>query len=122
MPRSAGSSRRCARPSRPAARRSRTSGGSTSAMSGPSSAIPTPADVRAAVAAYDRDARVGVWEGPRYRMTYRVLGDGPPLILSPGIASTYRGYALTLNTLAPRFRTVLYDYPGEHRDDGARLG
>jgi pimeloyl-ACP methyl ester carboxylesterase len=54
-------------------------------------------------------------------MTYRVLGEGPPLILSPGIASTYRGYALTLNTLAPRFRTVIYDYPGENRGDGARL-
>ncbi len=55
-------------------------------------------------------------------MTYRVLGQGPPLILIPGIASTYRGYALTLNRLAERFRTVVYDYPGEHKDDGARLG
>jgi pimeloyl-ACP methyl ester carboxylesterase len=83
---------------------------------------PAPADFRAAVAAYDRDARVGTWDGPRYRMTYRVLGQGPPLILIPGIASTYRGYALTLNALAARFRTVLYDYPGEHPDDGAQLG
>jgi pimeloyl-ACP methyl ester carboxylesterase len=83
---------------------------------------PAPADFRAAVAAYDRDAQVGAWDGPRYRMRYRVLGQGPPLILVPGIASTYRGYALTLNTLATRFRTVLYDYPGEHPDDGARLG
>jgi pimeloyl-ACP methyl ester carboxylesterase len=54
-------------------------------------------------------------------MTYRVLGQGPPLILIPGIASTYRGYALTLSKLAERFRTVIYDYPGEHPDDGARL-
>ena len=54
-------------------------------------------------------------------MTYRVLGQGPPLILIPGIASTYRGYALTLNRLSERFRTILYDYPGEHPDDGARL-
>jgi pimeloyl-ACP methyl ester carboxylesterase len=83
---------------------------------------PAPADFRAAVADYDRNARVETWPGPRYRMTYRVLGQGPPLVLIPGIASTYRGYALTLNTLAARFRTVVYDYPGEHRDDGARLG
>jgi pimeloyl-ACP methyl ester carboxylesterase len=82
---------------------------------------PAPADFRAAVAAYDRDAQVGAWDGPRYRMTYRVLGQGPPLILVPGIASTYRVYALLLNTLATRFRTILYDYPGEHPDDGARL-
>jgi pimeloyl-ACP methyl ester carboxylesterase len=55
-------------------------------------------------------------------MTYRVLGDGPPLILVPGIASTYRAYALTLNLLSERSRTVVYDYPGEGRGDGARLG
>ena len=74
------------------------------------------------MAAYDRDCPGrGIWDGPRYRMTYRVLGQGPPLILVPGIASTYRGYALLLNTLAARFRTILYDYPGEHPDDGARL-
>ncbi len=82
---------------------------------------PAPADFRAEVAAYDRRAEVGHWHGPRYRMTYRVLGQGPPLILIPGIASTYRGYALTLNRLSERFRTVLYDYPGEDCDDGARL-
>lgn len=55
-------------------------------------------------------------------MTYRMLGQGPPLILVPGIAATYRVYALTLNRLAERFRTIVYDYPGEHRDDEARLG
>lgn len=82
---------------------------------------PAPADFRAAVAAYDARCEVGRWASPRYRMTYRVLGEGPPLVLVPGIASTYRGYALTLNTLAARFRTIVYDYPGESRDDGARL-
>ena len=82
---------------------------------------PAPANFLAEVAEYDRNAEHAVWEGPRYRMTYRVLGQGPPLILIPGIASTYRGYALTLNKLAPRFRTILYDYPGENPDDGARL-
>ncbi|HEX8201980.1 MAG TPA: alpha/beta hydrolase [Isosphaeraceae bacterium] len=82
---------------------------------------PAPADFRAEVAAYDRAAEVGTWPGPRHRMTYRVLGQGPPLILIPGLASTYRGYALTLNRLAARFRTVTFDYPGEHPDDGAVL-
>jgi pimeloyl-ACP methyl ester carboxylesterase len=54
-------------------------------------------------------------------MTYRVLGKGPPLILIPGIASTYRTFALLLNQLGERFRTVIYDYPGEHDGDGADL-
>lgn len=78
--------------------------------------------MRREVAEYDRLAEVGTWDGPRYRMTYRALGDGPPLILVPGIASTYRGYAITLNRLSKRFRTVIYDYPGENPGDGARLG
>jgi pimeloyl-ACP methyl ester carboxylesterase len=90
---------------------------------GPSDLPPevVPADVRAAVAAYDRRAEVNVWEGPRYRMTWRSLGQGPPLILVPGIGATYRVYALLLNRLAERFRTVVYDYPGDHPDDGADL-
>jgi pimeloyl-ACP methyl ester carboxylesterase len=83
---------------------------------------PAPANFRAEVTRFDRDARVEAWDGPRYRMTYRVLGDGPLLILVPGIATTYRLYALLLIRLSERFRTVIYDYPGEHADDRARLG
>lgn len=82
---------------------------------------PAPAVFRDEVARYDRLAQVGRWHGPRYCMTYRVLGDGPPLILVPGIASTYRTYALLLNRLAGRFRTIVYDYPGDQPADGARL-
>ena len=54
-------------------------------------------------------------------MTYRSQGEGPPLFVVPGIASTYQIYALLLNQLGSRFRTIIYDYPGEHADDGARL-
>ena len=82
---------------------------------------PAPADFRGAIADFDRAAKVGTWCGPRYRMTYRVLGEGPPLIVSPGIAATYRGYALMLNILASRFQTIVYDYPGENPNDGAKL-
>lgn len=88
----------------------------------PRPSCPPPANFRKEVEAYDRDATVGSWAGPRYRMTYRVLGQGPPLIVVPGIAATYRVYALTLNRLAARFRTIVYDYPGENRGDTARLG
>ena len=89
---------------------------------GPRPPCPAPADVRAEIAEYDRRATVGQFRGPRHRMTYRVLGDGPTLVLLPGIASTYRGYCLTLNRLAERFQTVLFDYPGDNRDDEVRLG
>jgi pimeloyl-ACP methyl ester carboxylesterase len=95
---------------------------STTAAEPPRPRCPAPADFRAEVAAYDDAARVGRWTGPHFRMTYRELGQGPPLLLCPGIAGTYRGYALMLNRLAARFRTVIFDYPGDHPDDGARLG
>ena len=78
-------------------------------------------DFRAEVIEYDRVAEVRTWQGPRYRMTYRVLGDGPALVLLPGLASTYRGYAPTLLRLAGRFQTIQLDYPGENPDDGAYL-
>lgn len=80
------------------------------------------ADWRADVDAYEANAEVKSWSGPRYRMTYRVLGSGPPLVLVPGIAGTYQGYAMVLNRLGERFRTIIYDYPGDQPDDGARLG
>jgi pimeloyl-ACP methyl ester carboxylesterase len=83
---------------------------------------PAPANIRAEVAAYDAAATIGRSNGARYRLTYRILGQGPPLILIPGISSTYRGYSLILNRLAARFRTIIYDYPGEHPDDHASLG
>ncbi len=83
---------------------------------------PAPANLRAEVSRYDESADVARWDGPRYRMTYRIRGQGPPLFLIPGIASTHRVYALLLNRLAEHFQTILYDYPGEHADDGARLG
>ena len=54
-------------------------------------------------------------------MTYRCRGEGPPLFVVPGIASTYHIYALFLNQLAERFRTIIYDYPGENSGDGAKL-
>ncbi len=82
---------------------------------------PVPADFRNVVADYDRDAQVGRWDGPRHRLTYRVLGHGPPLILCPGLAATYRGFALVLRILSSRFQTIIYDYPGDQPGDGAKL-
>lgn len=84
--------------------------------------MPTELTFRDAIAAYDADAEIRRWDGPAYRMTYRAMGTGPPLLLCPGIASTYRVYAVLLRRLAERFRTIVFDYPGDHPDDGARLG
>jgi pimeloyl-ACP methyl ester carboxylesterase len=73
------------------------------------------------VSDYDSRAEVRVVETRYGRTTCRILGQGPTLVVSPGLASTYRGFALFLNTLAEHFRTVIYDYPGENPDDQANL-
>ena len=80
-----------------------------------------PCDFRAEVVEYDRLALVRTWSGPRHLMTFRTLGEGPALVLLPGLASTYRGYAPILLRLARRFRTIQLDYPGENPDDQADL-
>jgi 2-succinyl-6-hydroxy-2,4-cyclohexadiene-1-carboxylate synthase len=54
-------------------------------------------------------------------MAYRKIGAGPALVLAPGIAATYRSYALLLNRLAERFTAIHYEYPGSIAGDGAKL-
>lgn len=86
------------------------------------SPCPKPASLRKAVEDFDRRAEVRVVTTRHYRTTCRIIGEGPSLIVSPGLASTYRGFSLLLNTLAARFRTIIYDYPGDQPDDRAELG
>ncbi len=82
----------------------------------------SPVALRRELEQFESRAQRVVRRGLLYRMTYRVLGEGPTLILCPGIASTYRVYAILLNRLARSFRTVVFDYPGEQEGDEADLG
>lgn len=82
---------------------------------------PAPASLAKALENYHGNAEVRVVKTRHYKATCRILGEGPPLILSPGIASTYQGFTIFLNTLAQQFRTVIYDYPGDQPGDSARL-
>jgi pimeloyl-ACP methyl ester carboxylesterase len=83
---------------------------------------PAPKRILKEVERYDAEARVERWRSPHYEMTFRVRGEGPALLVLPGIASTYRSYAIVLNELAERFQTYLIEYPGDRPGDGARLG
>ncbi|MDX2038669.1 MAG: alpha/beta hydrolase [Isosphaeraceae bacterium] len=55
-------------------------------------------------------------------MSAWILGEGPPLIAAPGIASNHRSLAPLFNRMSERYRTIQIDYPGDLGDDGARLG
>jgi pimeloyl-ACP methyl ester carboxylesterase len=62
-----------------------------------------------------------VFSGPRYRIGYTLLGDGPPVYVVPGICSTRLHFAPLAVELAQSFRTVLYDLPGIDPRDGSKL-
>lgn len=70
---------------------------------------------------YERIARNGVCPGPRYRIGYSVLGDGPPLYVVPGICTTRTLLAPLAVELSRHFRVVTYDLAGVDQTDGARL-
>lgn len=82
---------------------------------------PAPASLLKALAEYNAEARVVDLPTRYYRVRCRILGQGPTVVVSPGLASTYEGFALFLKTLATDFQTVIYDYPGDQPGDGARL-
>lgn len=71
--------------------------------------------------AFDQAATVGAWHGPDFRMTYRVHGSGPTLLLVPGIAGNYRNFCALARRLGRFRRVVIPTYPGDEPDDGADL-
>lgn len=70
---------------------------------------------------FDREARHSIWDGPRYRVSYSVLGEGPCVYIVQGICGTRRLYAPVAAALSAEFRVVLYDLPGVTTCDRADL-
>jgi pimeloyl-ACP methyl ester carboxylesterase len=83
---------------------------------------PAPAKLEIETARYESAATVERWDGPVYPMRVRRLGQGPPVLVLPGIFGSHRVHSLFLNRLAERFETIFVEYPGEQRDTRARLG
>ncbi|MCI0378021.1 MAG: alpha/beta hydrolase [Gemmataceae bacterium] len=86
---------------------------------------------------FQREARRDVFDTGRYRCSYYVWGDGPPLVFIPGLCDDALSFVLTIARLSEHFRCIAYDLPvgrpltpnptppkgrGESRSDGARLG
>jgi pimeloyl-ACP methyl ester carboxylesterase len=73
-----------------------------------------------ALARWRQEASHGTCDTGRYRMRFFTWGDGPPLVLIPGIADSRRSFVQPASRLAADFRCVGYDLPvGD--GDGARL-
>ena len=64
------------------------------------SPCPVPASLRKALSEYQANAEVVDIQTRFYRVRCRILGQGPPVVVSPGLALTYEGFAHFLNTLA----------------------
>ena len=82
---------------------------------------PAPLSLEEVLSRFQRDARPGVCDTGRYRCPYYVWGEGPPLLLIPGLADDTQSFVFLMAYLAPHFRCVAYDLPSG-RGDGARLG
>jgi pimeloyl-ACP methyl ester carboxylesterase len=69
---------------------------------------------------FEREAIRGVCDTGRYRCAYFSWGQGPPLVLIPGLSDNARSLLMLAAQLAEHFRCVGYDLP-TGRGDGARL-
>lgn len=82
---------------------------------------PAPASLSDALKFYQAQMKTVDLRTSHYVARCRILGQGPPLLVNPGLASTYEGFALFLKTLSEQFQTIIYDYPGDRQGDESRL-
>jgi pimeloyl-ACP methyl ester carboxylesterase len=86
-----------------------------------SNTSPAPISLAEAEARFRRGSERGTCDTGRYRCSYYVWGQGPPLLLIPGLADEAMSFLFLAAQLAGAFRCVAYDLP-TGRGDGARLG
>jgi pimeloyl-ACP methyl ester carboxylesterase len=66
------------------------------------------------------EAQHGVFDNGRYRCPYVAWGDGPPLVLIPGMGLDALGFVMLVTRLKSHFRCISYDLPTGD-SDGARI-
>ena len=69
---------------------------------------------------FRREAHTGVCDTGRYRLTFRAWGQGPALIVVPGVAGNLETHVLPLSRLSRNFCCISYTLPAGG-DDGATL-
>jgi pimeloyl-ACP methyl ester carboxylesterase len=70
---------------------------------------------------WQAEARFGVCDTGRYKASYFVWGQGPPLVFIHGLADRAKSFVLLMEPLRRHFTCVGYELP-DGDDDGARLG
>lgn len=79
-----------------------------------------PIELAEALSTFERESARGHFDTGRYRMTYRVWGEGPAIVIVPGLCDDSLSYVLPSLRLKKRFCVITYDLPAGG-DDGARL-
>ena len=72
------------------------------------------------LAQWSSEATFGTADTGRYRCSYFVWGQGPTLVLVPGMASDAQSFVMLAARLKSAFRCVSFDLP-TGKGDGARL-
>ena len=76
---------------------------------------PPPIALNQALERFQREAIQGVCDTSRYRASYYVWGDGPPLTFLHGLAENKEAFVPLLAHLSRWFRCIAYDFPtGSH--------
>jgi pimeloyl-ACP methyl ester carboxylesterase len=86
----------------------------------PAPACSQPLKLDAALAGFQRDAVAGVLDTGRYRMRYRVWGQGPAIVFIHGLADCAASFTLPMSRLAEKFCCISYELPNG-AGDGASL-
>jgi pimeloyl-ACP methyl ester carboxylesterase len=69
---------------------------------------------------FDHEAIWACFDTGRYRCSFYSWGQGPPLLLIPGLSDDARSFVMLCSALADQFRCIAYNMP-EGGPDGARL-
>jgi pimeloyl-ACP methyl ester carboxylesterase len=80
-----------------------------------------PLSLKEALGRFDREAVRGVCDTGRYRCSHYTWGQGPPLLLIPGLSDDALSFVMVSALLAGQFRCIAYNPPAAGAD-GARLG
>lgn len=90
------------------------------AISCPAACAPS-VSLTEALRRWEREAVHGTCNTGRYRCSYSIWGNGPPLVFIHGLSDTSRSFVQVMARLVERFRCLAYELP-TGQGDGARLG
>lgn len=82
---------------------------------------PAPPSLAEALHRFQSEAKPGTCDTGRYRCSYSVWGEGPPLVFIPGLSDQALSFVMIMARLSANFRCIAYDLP-QGINHGAHVG